>query len=497
MISSPGIVLLGLGPGNPQTLTLEAWKILEQASEVWLRTRWHPVVDALPGHLKIHSFDDLYETSERFEDVYAAIIERILQLGRRPDGVVYAVPGHPFIAEATCPEIARLAHQEGVPLRVVAGVSFLEAVYVALGFDPLPQTVLLDALELSDRLVPPYPPSLPAMIAQLHSRHLASEVKLALNAVFPDEHTVFLVHAAGTGKQVIEELPLFTIDRSEHIGLLSTLYVPALAKESAFEEFLEVIARLRAPDGCPWDRQQTHLSLRRYLLEETYEALAALDAEDPQAMMEEFGDLLLQIVLHAQIASETGDFDMSRILDTVNRKIVRRHPHVFGEVDAPDEGVVLQNWERLKEQERNEQGKAESSILDGVALALPALVQAEQYLSRVARLGFDWSKIEDVYQKIEEEMVEVFNATEEEMADEIGDLIFAIANLARWRKIDPESALRRANQRFKARFVYLEGWARSAGKNLSELSLDEMLQVWAEAKLNLSEDSPAESRKEL
>jgi tetrapyrrole methylase family protein / MazG family protein len=488
LTSTPGITLLGLGPGDPHALTREAWAILEEASEVWLRTRRHPVVDALPAHIVLHSFDHVYEKSDSFEAVYASIVGTILQLGRRPQGVVYGVPGNPFVAEVTCPEIARIACQEGIPLRVVVGLSFLEPVFSALEIDPFPNTSLVDAIELSRRLVPPFPPSSPAIVAQLHSRSLASEVKLTLNAAYPDEHLVHLVHAAGTRQQVVENLPLYEIDRSPHIGLLSTLYVPALAPESAFEEFQEVIARLRSPDGCPWDRQQTHLSLRRYLLEEAYEALSALDAGDPQAMKEEFGDLLLQIVLHAQIASEEGGFDMRGILENVNRKIVRRHPHVFAEVKAEDEGAVLQNWERLKEQERNEKGNPDSSILDGVALALPALVQAEQYLSRVARLGFDWSRIEDVYNKIEEETNEVFTAGEGEMADEIGDLLFAIANLARWKKIDPESALRRANQRFKERFVYLESWARERGKSVSDLSLEEMLAVWREAKLALSQD---------
>lgn len=485
---SPGITLLGLGPGSPQSLTLEAWSILQQASEVWLRTSLHPVVEGLPAHIKVQSFDYLYESGENFEEVYKSIVGEIVRLGRRPEGVVYAVPGHPYIAEATCPEIARIAKEEGIPLCIVSGLSFIEPVLTTLSLDPFPQTVLVDAIELSQLLIPSFPPSLPAIIAQIHSRLLASEVKLVLNSVYPDDHGVKFIHAAGTSKQVIESLQLFEIDRSEHIGLLSTLYVPALAPDRAFENFQETIARLRTPDGCPWDRKQTHLSLRSYLLEEAYETLAALDSQDPQAMQEEFGDLLLQIVLHAQIASESGDFNMNNILETVNRKIIRRHPHVFGEVIANDEGIVLQNWERLKEQERNEKGQADSSILDGVALALPALVQAEQYLSRVVRLGFDWSKIEDVYKKIEEEMKEVFIASEEELADEIGDLLFAIVNLARWKQVDPESALRQANQRFRARFKFLENWAKERGKRVPDLSLDEMLEIWALAKIALSQD---------
>lgn len=482
-----GITLLGLGPGGADLLTRQAWEVLNGSDEIYLRTRQHPVVDELPGSLKLNSFDHLYEKLESFEAIYAEIVEQVLSLGRRPQGVVYAVPGHPFMAESTGPEIARRARQEGLPLRLVAGLSFLEAAFGALGCDPFPQTVLVDALELGGLHVPPFPPSTPALVAQIHSPQAASNVKLTLMAHYPDEHMVALVHAAGTSGGLVERLPLYEIDRNPHIGLLTALYVPPLGHEAAFETFQEVIARLRAPDGCPWDREQTHLSLRSYLLEETYETLAALDAGDAQAMREEFGDLLLQIVLHAQIASESGDFNMADILSTIHSKIVRRHPHVFGEMEMMDAQEVLQNWERLKAAERATNGSAEASLLDGVALALPALSMAEQYQIRAARVGFDWPDVHGVIDKLEEELAEVHAASDEDgtRADEIGDLLFAVANLARWYKIDPESALRLANQRFRRRFSYIENSARLQGRTISDMTLQEMEDLWQEAKRSL------------
>ncbi len=483
-----GVTILGLGPGDPESLTVRASEILENTKEIWLRTSQHPVVAAFPESIDIHSFDDLYQTAENFEFVYAQIVNEIIDLGQRPGGVVYAVPGHPLVAEATCPEIVRRAQQIQLRVDVIPGLSFLEPILSALNLDMFPQTTLMDALELSLLNVPPFPPSAPVIIAQIHSRMVASDVKLTLNSIYPDEHPVILVHAAGTEHQLVEELNLFELDRSQHFGLLSSLYVPALEPDTSFELFQEVIARLRAPDGCPWDREQTHLSLRQYLLEETYEALDALDAEDPQAMMEEFGDILLQVVLHAQIASESGDFAMADILKSVNRKIVRRHPHVFGSLKTDDTNVVLQNWERLKAEERQEKGQDKKGLLDGVALALPALVQARQYLSRAARLGFDWQDITFVVAKVQEELNEVYSAEESKRESEIGDLLFAIANLARWYDIDPESALRSANQRFKARFSYLENWAKNENRSLENLTINEMLDVWAEAKLHLGQD---------
>ncbi len=479
----PGITLLGLGPGDPTHLTRQAWEVLTAAAEVWLRTRQHPAVAGLPAALELHSFDSLYETGEDFEAVYAAIVEQVLALGRRPQGVIYAVPGHPFVAEATGPEILRRARADGLPVRVVDGVSFLEPVFAALGLDPFPRLALVDALELSLNHIPLFPPDAPALIAQIYSQMVAAEVKMTLTAVYPDEHPVRLVHAAGTSQEQVEDLPLYAIDRSPHLGLLTALYLPPLGEGTSFEAFQEVIAALRAPDGCPWDREQTHATLRPHLLEEAYEALDAIDSGNPQEMAEEFGDLLLQIVLHAQIANEEGEFGMAEVLKGIREKIIRRHPHVFGEVQVEGVGDVLQNWEKIKAAERQENGDEEKGLLDGVPLALPALSQALEYQDRAARVGFDWPVIEGVLDKIAEEIEEVRQASDPAMlADELGDLFFALVNLARWKNVDAESALRATNLRFKKRFAYIEAAARRQGRRVSDLSLEEMEALWQEAK---------------
>ncbi|HEY9152391.1 MAG TPA: MazG family protein, partial [Anaerolineales bacterium] len=344
-----GITLLGLGPGDPNQLTREAWEVLSSAGEIYLRTRQHPTVVGLPSTIKIHSFDDLYEDGESFDDVYTAITQKILELGRREGGVIYAVPGHPFVAEATCPEIARLARDEKLALRIVEGLSFLEPTFSALGLDPYPHLTLFDALTLGQLHVPTFAPDVPVMIAQIYSRLVASEVKSTLTAIYPDEHPVRLVLNAGTKEQIVENVALYEIDRSEHIGLLTSLYVPALGEGTSFESFQEIVAHLRAPNGCPWDKEQTHESLRKHLLEESYEAIAAIDSGDFDSMREEFGDLLLQIMLHSQIASEEGEFTANDVVKGIYDKIIRRHPHVFGDVKVAGVDGVLSNWEKLKE----------------------------------------------------------------------------------------------------------------------------------------------------
>jgi tetrapyrrole methylase family protein / MazG family protein len=488
-----GIILLGLGPGNPQLLTRQAWEILESIPEIYLRTGQHPVVSGFPSSLKIHSFDHLYESGLSFDDVYESIIEQVTTLGRRPQGVVYAVPGHPFIAEATAPEIARRAGAENIHVQVVEGLSFLEPVLSALGVDPLPHTTIIDAFEFIKAHVPFFPTDAPAIVAQIHSKALASNVKLTLMESYPDDHPIHLVHRAGTSDVLVEQLPLYEIDRSKHIGLLTTLYLPPLVKGTSFESFQEVIAHLRAPDGCPWDREQTHQTLRPHLLEETYEVLSALDANDPRSLCEELGDLLLQIVLHTQVAMDEGTFCMPDVIYGIYSKIVNRHPHVFGDVDLADAESVLRNWEHLKAVERKNSGRGEASLLDGIAPALPALSQAQTYQKRAARVGFDWKDIGGVLDKIVEEVEEVRTAENAQArASELGDLFFALVNLSRWFNVDAESALRESNIRFRERFGYVENAAREQNRSLADLSLDEMESLWQTSKKKLQDNEPGQ-----
>ena len=481
--SIPDIIILGLGPGNPDYLTIRAAAILESAQAVYLRTSQHPTADGLPESLELHSFDWIYEEEEDFQEVYRRIAAEVIRLARENPPLVYAVPGDPFTAEDTPGLILSLARQEDLAVEIVPGVSFLEATFAALEADPLPRTSLVDALALAKAHFPSFPPDQPALIAQVYSREVASDLKLTLMAVYPDQHPVSLVHEAGTGQDRIEHLPLYQIDRSPWIGNRTSLYLPPLAPGSSLESFLEIIAHLRAPEGCPWDREQDHQSLRPNLLEEAYEALEAIDADDPEAMEEEFGDLLLQIVLQSQIAAEYGEFTISDVIRGIYTKLIKRHPHVFGDLDLDQAEAVIRNWEALKARERIDNGQTDKGALDGVPGSLPALTQAETYQKRAARFGFDWKDLEGVLEKIPEEVLELRGAeSSQRQGEEIGDLLFSVVNLARWLEQDAESALRGANQRFRTRFAYLEKKARAAGRELSEMTLEEMDRLWEESK---------------
>lgn len=472
-----GIIILGLGPGDWSHLTLEAREALGSAEEIHLRTKRHPVVASLPTGLVVHSFDHLYEKLETFEEVYEEIAAQVLALGQREEGVIYAVPGHPLVGEESVRLIMALASEKDIPIRIVAGLSFLEPVFTCLALDPLAGLQIADATELAARHHPNLDPDLPALIGQLYSRALAADVKLTLMNLYPHDHPVTLVKGAGTDGERVWSPPLYELDRQEGIDDLTCLYIPPLPNPSSLATLHDIIAHLRAPDGCPWDREQTHRSLRPNLLEEAYEVLEALDADDPDKLREELGDLLLQIVLHAQVAAEGGEFTLAEAIEGIIAKLKRRHPHVFGDVEVESVSEVLRNWERIK----REEGKG--SMLAAIPAYLPALARSQEIQRRVARVGFDWHDNEGVLAKVVEEAEELTKAEDGESREqEFGDLLFILVNLARWLGIDAESALREANRRFCQRFAQMESICAERGLDLNQMTLDEMNELWEEAK---------------
>jgi len=477
------ITIVGLGPGHIDDLTRRAWRVISSAPQVYLRTAQHPCVPYLPAVCV--SFDDVYETIPKFEEVYEEIVARLIAAARSGD-VVYAVPGDPLVAESTVTKLISRASAENIPLEIVSGISFVEPILVLLCIDALSDGLqLLDGISIAAMHHPPINPDYPALLGQVYSRDLASNLKLTLMNQYPDEFEVTLIHAAGTPEVITETVPLYEMDRSPHIEHLTALYIPALGGMSSFEQFQEVIAHLRAPEGCPWDRKQTHLSLRKYLLEEAFEVLEALDAEDADALVEELGDLLLQIVLHAQIATDDGEFRMADILQSINAKMIRRHPHVWGDVNAENPEAVVKNWDALKKQEQEAGSKPKrESLLDGVPKGLPALLQAHEYQDKAARVGFDWWQIDTVIDKVREEFDEVLSAGDDaHRAEEMGDLLFVIVNWARWLKIEPETALREANAKFYRRFHYIEQAVTAQGKQMTDFTLSELDALWDEAKV--------------
>jgi tetrapyrrole methylase family protein/MazG family protein len=476
------LTIVGLGPARADDLTRRAWKAIEAAPTVYLRTKEHPAVSSLPITGALHTFDALYEQTADFAHIYDTIAREVLAAAQAGE-VVYAVPGDPLVGESTVTKLLAAAGERGVTVEIVSGVSFIEPSLRLLGVDALDGLQIVDAIDVAAAHHPPLNPDFPALLGQVYSRAVASALKLTLMNQYPDEFEVVLLHAAGGDDESIERVPLYAIDRSERIGHMTSLVVPALGDMSSFEQFQEIIAHLRAPEGCPWDRKQTHRSLRKYLLEEAHEVLEAIDADDPQALSEELGDLLLQIVLHTQIAIEDGEFRMGDVLSQINHKLIRRHPHVWGATEVESAEQVVTNWEAIKQIERAGKPAKRDSLLDGVPKGMPALLQAYEYTAKAAKPGFDWARIEDVTAKVREELDEVIAAgSAEHTAEEVGDLLFVLVNWARWLGVEPESALREANAKFYRRFHHIETEAAAQGRALESMTLAEMDALWNAAK---------------
>jgi len=489
------ITIIGLGPGDPNYLTREAWQIFSTIGDLWLRTVRHPVTVYLPDTVQLHTFDCLYESAATFESVYLEISEQIVALGQEDQGVYYAVPGHPFVGESTVARISHLAQAKSIPMHIVPGLSFIEPMLTALSLDALDGLQIVDALDIVSLYHPPLNPDLPTLIGQVYSRRIASALKLVLMNQYPDEHEVALVDAAGTDARFVKWLPLYEIDWLAATPLTS-LYIPALPVASSFEGFQQTIAKLRSPDGCPWDRKQTHKTLRAHLLEETYEVLLAIDADDVEALQEELGDLLLQIVLHTQIAVEDGEFYMADVIATIDEKLKRRHPHVWGEIEVEDADEVIVNWEAIKRRERVAKGTTHRSMLDGLPLALPALTQASEYIKRVRRVGLQWplatwlqtviaqalspnSDYEKVLTNTLNEFQSFLYSQQPELGSEIfGELFLRFIAIAAELNIDLESVLREANARFATRFKYLETYIQQHEIAFESLTPEQIAELW-------------------
>lgn len=460
---APGrITIVGLGPGDPRHLTVAARDALAAAAVVHVRTSSVPGVAAIPPSAERFDCDDLYRAHDAFADVYAAIAARIVDAAARGP-VVYAVPGDPAVGETTVGLVRSLAASRGIDVDVLPGVSFVGPTLSALGWDALDGLQLADATELAARHHPPIDPDRAALVAQVYSRLVASDVKLVLQNQYPDDHPIHIVSGAASPAPRVTTTTLAALDHAEAFDDVTTIGVPPLARAGSLLSLAEVIAHLRAPDGCPWDREQTHESLRPYLLEEAYEAVAAIDGGDPDALAEELGDVLLQVVLHSQLAVEAGDFTLSDVIRHITEKLIRRHPHVFGDVQADTPAEVLANWDALKAAEKADKGTtavAGDPFAD-LPAALPALMRAQAVLRKGAKAaaspadGRPADPLTDLGAAIDGLAAVAATApadaaaaleADDPRAQAVGQALWAVAALARALGVDAETALRDATR---------------------------------------------------
>ncbi|MBN6205607.1 nucleoside triphosphate pyrophosphohydrolase [Ralstonia pickettii] len=475
------IEVLGLGAGDINQLPLGIYrKLIESKKVVYTRTLDHPVIETLQGEgVTFSSFDELYEAEEEFLAVYENIAQLLIEKARQEE-IIYTVPGHPMLAEKTVQLL--LEHNE-VRIEILGGQSYLDALFASLKIDPIDGFQFVDGTSF-ERHQLNYEQHL--VFCQVYDRFIASEVKLELLEDLPHDYEVTLVEAAGTENEKLIRLPLEELDHSVEVSNLTSLYVPPLQHNQLnhkFSRIVDVMRTLRSPDGCPWDQAQTHESLREHTIEEVYELIAAIDNEDDDNIIEELGDLLMHVILHSQIGEDAGYFTIDDVIRSITDKMIYRHPHVFGNADVDSVEEVVTNWEKLK---REEKGNERDSILDGIPKYLPALAKAYKLQKKAAKVGFNWTEAAGVWLKLEEEIAEVKEAIASENKAEIelefGDVLFVIANLIRFYKINPEVALNRANNKFITRFTFIEEALKKMGKSFEESTLEEMDYYWDQAK---------------
>jgi tetrapyrrole methylase family protein/MazG family protein len=368
------LTILGLGPGDPDQRTLAAAKALTHAGRIVLRTGIHPGVGDLLGDDRVTTCDDLYGSAASFDDVYREIVDRVLELLAEGD-LVYAVPGSPTAGERTVRGLRAAVRAAGHSLKILPGVSGLDLIASVVDLDPMAdQAQVIDALELRDWLdAAPFngslldvSPARPVVVTQVYSGDVASAVKIALMGVYPADHDVHVVDwDEAQAKPVVTEVQMGQLDRRP-VDHLTSIVVPPLAWQQrvrTFHELLRISARLRDEDGCPWDREQSHQSLRGAVIEEAFEVVDAIDANDLGSLADELGDLLLQVAMHAQIAAEAGDFEITDVLDAVSSKLIRRHPHVFGTAVATTATDVLATWNSVKATEASAAAKPKDPYL--------------------------------------------------------------------------------------------------------------------------------------
>ncbi len=471
------ITIIGLGPGEFKHLTLEAKQLLKNDEKLFLRTKRHPLVDEFQDYnINYTSCDDFYDNNNNFEKVYKKIAEFIIKKAKEYGTVQYAVPGDPLVLENTVELILDLIENKDIEVVIKPALSSLEAIYALLKINPAKGLIVLDALSLPEDK---YWVGQPLLMTQTYSKLVVSDLKLRLLKYYPPNFNVKLVKAAGvTGKEEVKEVKISEMDWYEYDHLTS-VYLPKIKLNNRFEDLIDIVKKLRGPNGCPWDKEQNHMSLQTALLEEAYEVLETIQTDNKEDMCEELGDLLLQIAFHSVLADEKYYFNHRDVINGIIKKMIRRHPHVFANATVKDTKEVLQSWEEIKQKEK---GNAKKSIVDNIPKVLPALLQADKIQRKAARVGFDWDKIEDVWEKVYEELDELEEANQDYYLDELGDVLFAVVNLARFLHVDAESALISTINKFKRRFQYIERKVASSGKSFSDYSLNELDNFWNLAK---------------
>ncbi|KOA18776.1 nucleoside triphosphate pyrophosphohydrolase [Clostridium homopropionicum DSM 5847] len=478
------IRIVGLGPGSKESITIGTFQLLKNSENVFFRTEIHPNIEYLRElGVKFSTYDNKYENLDSFDRVYEEIAKDLIHRHKTLGDIVYAVPGHPMVAEKSVSILIELCKDENIDIEVLPAISFVDAIMESLKIDPINGVKIIDAFDIENQILDK---RVGTIITQVYNKFIASEVKLRLMEYFNDNMEIYFIRAAGIRElESIRKIFLYELDRQEDIDHLTSIYIPKnLDSSKDFYDLLEIMDVLRGEGGCPWDREQTHESLKRYLIEECYEVIEAIDEQDEIKLIEELGDVLLQVVFHSQIGKEDGYFNIQDVIKGICIKLIERHPHVFGEIQVSNSDEVLYNWDEIKKKEKGLETYTDE--LKHVARSLPALIRSEKVQKKAAKVGFDWEDAAPALEKVVEECDEVKQVyktqNREKIVEEVGDLIFSTVNVARLLDIDPEVALNYTIDKFISRFSYIEQKSLEMGKKITDMTLEEMDKLWEMSK---------------
>ncbi|WP_425447823.1 nucleoside triphosphate pyrophosphohydrolase [Dethiothermospora halolimnae] len=481
------IVVVGLGPGDIESLTLGAIRKIEDENRNYLRTEMHPTVEYLKdNNIDYESYDYIYESAETMESVYDNITEDLLKKVKEYNIINYFVPGNPLMAEKSVSILVELSNKGEIDLEIIPGMSFIDPIVLALGHDPTSGFKIIDGLDFNEQTLDI---NCDTLLVQVYNRQIASDTKIKLSEVYGDDYKVTVIRSAGIEtEEIVKEVNVYELDRLEFIDHLTSIYIPKVDKTTNkvydINNLLNIMGILRSEDGCLWDIKQTHESLREYVIEEAYEVVDAIDRDDIGSLIEELGDLLLQVVFHSQIAKEEGYFNIMDVTTGISNKLIYRHPHVFNDKIVNDDKEAIGSWNDMKDKEKNI--KSYTERLESVAKSLPSLTKSFKVQKRAADVGFDWDNVDDALLKVKEELQELLEVykgddmgTKEE---ELGDLLFAIVNVSRFLDISPEVALNKTINKFISRFKFIEEESNKKGIDLKEMTLKQMDELWEQAK---------------
>ncbi|NLB34165.1 MAG: nucleoside triphosphate pyrophosphohydrolase [Tissierellia bacterium] len=472
------IQIIGLGAGSADDLTVKAYKALSQKIPTFARTDRHPLVNELRKNMDIESFDKYFEEYEDFDEVYENMTLKLIELSKKYGKINYCTAGSPYYGDIVTKKLTN-EYKSQINTIIIDGMSFLDKCLKLSGFADYNNIKILDCLEADEFS---FDVNSFNVITQVYDLEIASLLKIKLMEIYPEDVNTLIIDVL---EENVKKIPLFMLDQEKNYGFSTYFCILPIeiSKNRVYNvnNLLRIVKILRGPDGCPWDKKQTHHSIRQNVIEEAYEVVDAIDNDDVDNLVEELGDLLFQVIFHSELGSEEGYFNFNDVINKLCTKMYFRHPHVFGDVKADNAEEALASWENSKQKEKNLATYTDN--LKNVPKALSTLSRSYKIQKRAAEVGFDWPDSDGAIEKIKEELQEFIeeykNSNIENMEEEFGDLLFALVNFARFEKINPDIDLNKTINKFIDRFEYIE---KNSTKDLKQMTLKEMDELWEESK---------------